>query len=432
MGEKEERGQSGRPVGKSLWHHRNFLKLWAGQSLSEIGSGVTQLALPTTAILLLGAGPFVVGLINTLPSAAFLLLGIFAGAAVDRFRRRPVLILSDILRMAALAAVPLLYLIHRLGIWELLVATLVAGVGGVFFGVAYRTYLPSLVGPEGLLEGNAKLQTSSSAAQILGPSLAAVLIQALRPTLAILADALSYAASITTLLWIRAPEPLPTPPGGERSKDRATRLVKDIGEGFRAVVGQRIIRGTSIALAMTNGGWQMVWAVLLIFAYRSLHLAPGPVAGVFALTSVVSVMGALSASRLVLHLGAGPLMVLALSMNALGKLLLPLAALGHPLLVFAAASMLNAAFMPALHITVQSLRQTLVPSRLLGRTNATVQTMNQAGVMLGALAGGLIGSLLGPVPTILIGGGVTLLGVICLFSGPSSLRSLPISEGILE
>lgn len=410
-----------------LWHDPDFLKLWAGQSLSELGTGVTRHALPTTAILLLGAGPLQVGAINTLQSVAYPLLGLPAGAVIDRVRRRPVLVAADTIRMVALGAIPALYFVQRLQLWQLFAIALAVGVASVFFEVAYRSSLPGLIGRDSLVDGNSKLQMSRSVSLILGPGLAALLMEALRAAPSVLADALSYLASVATLLWIRKAESVAprSMPREARPRRVFSRFACEIAEGLTAVVSNRIIRGTAIAIALSNGGWQIVWAVLLLFAYRNLRLSPGIVGGVFAVISVISVLGTFGAPRVIRWLGIGPVMVLALFANAAGEWLLPLASLGYPVLVFAVASTLNAVLTPSLNVCAITLRQTILPPRLLARTNATSQTMNQTAVALGALVGGLLGMWLGVIPAIVVGGAVTPSGVASLLSGPASLRQLP-------
>jgi len=164
-----------------LWKDGEFLKLWWGQFISETGSQVSTLALPTVAILILAATPFQVGLLEAFAFLAFPVLGLIAGVWVDRLRRRPVLIVCDILRLLALGSVPVAFLAHLLTIEQLYIVALLVGVGTVFFDVAYQSYLPALISRSDLVEGNSKLQVTGSVAQMAGPALA---ILQLRPALA--------------------------------------------------------------------------------------------------------------------------------------------------------------------------------------------------------------------------------------------------------
>src|ERR1700694_5934802 len=160
-----------------LWRDGEFLKLWFGQGISELGSQVSQLALPTVAILLLGATPFQVGLLAALETLAFPLLGLIAGVYVDRLRRRPIMIVCDLGRLIALASVPIAFIFNVLAMPQLYVVALVTGVGTVFFDVAYQSYLPALIPRPDLVEGNTKLQVTGSVAQMAGPALAGLLVQ---------------------------------------------------------------------------------------------------------------------------------------------------------------------------------------------------------------------------------------------------------------
>ncbi|HZD68560.1 MAG TPA: MFS transporter, partial [Actinomycetes bacterium] len=180
---------------KSLWRDGDFMRLWTSQSVSRLGSQVSLLALPLVAITVLHASTFEVGLLSTAEFAPFILVGLPAGVWVDRLRRRPLLIAGDVGRALALASIPLAYWLDALSIGQLYAVGLLTGVLTVFFDVAYQSYLPSLVEREQLVEGNAKLEISSSGASIAGPGLAGGLIQLVTAPFAVLADAASFLAS---------------------------------------------------------------------------------------------------------------------------------------------------------------------------------------------------------------------------------------------
>src|SRR5919198_758989 len=180
---------------KSLWRDADFMRLWTAESVSRLGSQVSLLALPLVAITVLHASTFEVGLLSTVEFAPFILVGLPAGVWVDRLRRRPVLIVGDLGRAFALASLPIAYWLDVLTIGQLYAVGFVTGVLTVFFDVAYQSYLPSLVEPDQLVEGNGKLEISNSGASIAGPGLAGGLIQLVGPAVAVLADAASFAAS---------------------------------------------------------------------------------------------------------------------------------------------------------------------------------------------------------------------------------------------
>ena len=215
-----------RPRRGGLWHHPDFRRLWIGETVSQFGSTVSQLALPLVAILILHASTFEVGLLVSCQLAAFLVVGLPAGAWVDRMRFRTVLIVNDLLRAVALASIPVAHWLGVLSIGQLYAVALVTGSCTVFFDVAYQSYLPQLVDRPALVEANAKLQASESVAQIGGPSVGGVLIQALTAPYAILLDALSF---LWSAAWVHAIRPGRRGRSGRRTATCAARSARGCG-----------------------------------------------------------------------------------------------------------------------------------------------------------------------------------------------------------
>jgi len=198
---------------ESLWRHSDFMKLWAGQTISALGSVVTRTAIPLVALLVLGAGPYEMALLVVAASLAVLRVGFFAGAWVDRLRRRPLLIWSDVLRAIVLLSVPVAYLAGVLRMEQLYLVVFLEGCLGAVFDAAYPAYVPTLIGTERVVEGNSRLATSSSLAEIGGPGLGGGLVQLIGAPFAILVDAISFAFSAASVVLIRRPEPArPGPP----------------------------------------------------------------------------------------------------------------------------------------------------------------------------------------------------------------------------
>src|SRR4051795_11266543 len=222
-------------VTPSLWRHGDFMKLWLGQTVSELGSVVTRTAVPLVALLVLGAGPFEMALLVVSASLAVLLVGFFAGAWVDRLRRRPLLIWADVLRAVLLFSIPAAYLAGALRIEQLYVVVFVEGCLGAFFDAAYPAYVPSLIGVDRVIDGNSKLATSSSLAEIGGPGLAGGLVQLIGAPFAILVDAISFAVSAVSLLLIRTPEPARPP------RTDVTPIGREIVEGLRTLLGNAVL-----------------------------------------------------------------------------------------------------------------------------------------------------------------------------------------------
>src|SRR5271169_1989756 len=192
--------------GRTLWRHRNFLLLWSGQTVSEMGSAVTQLALPLTAVVVLGASTFQVGLLTSAATAAFALIALPAGALVDRRAKRRLMIWCDVARMLIIGSVPLAAAFGVLTLGQLYAVAVTAGVCTVFFDVAYQSYLPVVVTREHLVDGNGKLGASQSFAQVAGPGLGGGLVGLVGAAGAMAADAISYAVSVASLLAIRVRE----------------------------------------------------------------------------------------------------------------------------------------------------------------------------------------------------------------------------------
>jgi MFS family permease len=404
-----------------LWRDREFLKLWAGQGISEIGSQVSQLALPTIAILLLGATPFQVGLLAALETLAFPVLGLVAGVYVDRTSRRPIMIACDLGRMLALASVPIAFALNVLAMPQLYVVALITGVGTVFFAVAYQSYLPALIPRADLVEGNTKLQVTGSVAQMAGPALAGFLIQLVGPARAVAADATSFLVSVASLLWIRRPEPSPKPAteSGRRG------FLSEMWEGIQVVFGTPTIWKIAGSTSTSNLGSSVFFAVYLIFAYRVLHLSPGTIGVIFGAGAVGGLLGALSASWIARRIGLGPTLFVTIVIGGLAAILVPIAQFGLAVPLLLAATVVVSFTNPVYNINQVSLRQAITPDRVQGRMNATVRTIIWGTMPIGAFIGGVIGSTYGLMPAMYIGIAVWILAGFWILLGPISLRIQP-------
>ena len=404
-----------------LWRDGEFLKLWGGQSISELGSQVSQLALPTVAILLLGATPFQVGLLTACEFLAFPTLGLVAGVYADRLRRRPIMIACDAARMVALASVPIAFAFNALAMPQMYVVALVTGVGTVFFDVSYQSYLPALISRADLVEGNSKLQFSGSLAQMAGPALAGFLIQFVGAARAVAVDAASFLVSVLSLWWIRRPEPAPKPV----SESGRSGFRSEMWEGIRFVFGNPTIWKIAGSTSTSNLGSNLFFAVYLIFAYRVLHLSPGVIGLVFGAGAVGGLLGALSASAIARRIGLGPTLLVTIIAFGLGALLVPLAQFGFAVPLLLASSMIGSFANPVYNINQVSLRQAITPDRVQGRMNATVRTVIWGTIPIGAFIGGVIGNTFGVVPAMYSGAAVSLLAGVWILLGPVRLKVQP-------
>jgi MFS family permease len=365
-----------------------FRRLWFGQTVSAFGSQVTILALPLTAVLVLHASTFQVGLLTTAGFAPFLLIGLPAGVWVDRVRRKPVMIAADVTRTLVLASIPVAYAFGALTLAQLYAVTFVHGVAAVFFDVAYFSLVPGLVGREHVAEANGKLQTSMSAAEVSGPAAAGALIGLLGAPVTFAADAASFAMSALSLLAIRDKEPAPERP--ERRHLRA-----EIAEGLRFVVRHPILRMTTGCSATANLFVSAFLALAVVFLVRQVHVGPGVIGVLMSLGAVGGLAGALCSGALRRRFGSARIIWLSLVVSSPFALLIPLTFPGPGLACFAVGD--TAITFGATVYTVHqaSFRQLLTPHRLLGRMNATIRFITWAMIPLGGLLGGVLGSWLG-------------------------------------
>ena len=404
-----------------LSRHRDFRRLWAGQTVSELGSQVSLLAFPLVAVAFLRASPFQVGVLTACTTAAFLLVGLPAGAWVDRLRRRQVMMIADLGRMAAIGSVPVAYGLGRLTLAQLYVVALVNGVLTVFFDVAYQSYLPSLVGLEDLVEGNAKLTASAQVAQVAGPSLAGGLVQALGGPVAVALDAGSYLVSSASLFAIGKVEEAPGPPAHAR-------LRAQIGEGLRFVLGHRILRAIAGCTGTSNLFSSVQTAVEIVFLVRVIQVSPGVIGLLFAGAGMGGLAGAFLSSRLARRIGGVRATQAGIFLNV-GALLLPLTGRGVAVGLFAAGLFINAMGAVIYNVNQVSFRQRLCPPGLLGRMNATMRFLVWGEMPLGALLGGALGAGIGLRTTLWVAAIGQLAAIAWLFTSPMrTMRDFPAGE----
>ncbi len=405
-----------------LWRHPDFLKFWAGQTISGFGSRFTGLALPLVAISALHATPADVGLLTAATGLPWLLIGPFVGVGVDRLRRRPILIATDLGRAGLLASIPMAALFGLLSIAQLSIVAFLVGLLTAWFDTAYQSYLPSLVEREHLIDGNGKLNVSSSAADVAGPGLAGVVIQAFTAPMAIAVDALSFLASAISLWLIRKQEP-PPGAGGKQA------IWSSLREGAVYTWRHRLLR----AFAGTNATFMfffgMAQAVLLLFFTLNLHLSPGMIGVIFSAGSVGGLLGAAVAGRLSTWLTLGPTIIGASFLRGLGIACVPFAALLRvgtvPLLVVAYTA--HSFGWSVWAVTQGSTRQSLVPDRLQGRVTASFLCLVRGVAPLGALLGGALGNLVGVAATFEVAAAGLLLSTIWLILSPLwHLREPPV------
>jgi MFS family permease len=398
--------------GGRLWHAPEFLKLWAGSSISSLGSQITVLALPLTAVLLFGAGPAETGLLTAAGVAPTLLFGLPAGAWVDRLPRRHIRIAADLASALVIVSVPIAALFGVLQFGQLYLAAFLAGTCAVGTRLSVLAMLPSLVGRENLLEANTKTMLSFSVAQIAGPSLAGILVQAFSAPLALVADAASFVVSAVAVWWVRLDEPRPTV--------RRQSIRRDVVEGVRWLRGQPILFRLTLSIGLANLAWYGVQAVIVVYATRDLGISPAALGLALGTIGPASLVGALVAGSTARRLGLGPTLVVSLSGEALSRVVL-VAAGGSPQVAALCIAVSQAVFgfiAPLWDVNANSLRQSATPERLLGRVTAASMFIGTGMAPVGALLAGWIGEVAGMRAALVETTLVTLIALVILVRSP--------------
>ncbi|MEO7665340.1 MAG: MFS transporter, partial [Candidatus Limnocylindrales bacterium] len=407
----------------SIWREGAFVRFWAASTISYVGSFITRTALPLTAIYVLESGPLEISALRSVELIGWLLVGLVAGAWVDRLRRRPIMIIADLGRAILLASIPIAAIAGVLGLGQLIVVAFLTALLSTFFNSASVAYLPTIVARQRLLAANSALSASQSAAEFTGFALSGVLVQVLTAPIAIAIDAVSFIASALLLGTIRRSEPA-RPPIAEREP-----MLHEIREGIRVVTGSPTLRAIAAAHAATHVLWGVFGATYLLFATREVGLGPAAIGVVAALGGLGAFVGATTAGRIARRVGIGPAMILGLTGMTLGNALIPLAPSG--------AVLIGAAFLigqqligdsagTVYDVVEQSLTQSIVEGRILGRVNATVEFVTTLLALAGAIGGGIIAEVFGLRWALAVGvlGGAAAV-VFIWFSPVRTLRTIP-------
>jgi MFS family permease len=408
----------------SLWRQPDFVKLWAGQTISIFGTLIGRFAFIFVAVTTLNASPVEVSLLRVADMAPALLVGLIAGVWVDRLRRRPIMIWADLGRFLLLLSVPVAAWLGALRVEQLYVVALLVGTLATFFDVSYRTYLPSMVRRDELVEANAKLGASSAVAEVAGFGLAGALVQLLTAPFAVVVDAFSFLASALSLVLIRGEE-VPAP------VEERTGAWREIREGMALVAGEPVLRAFAGA-RLTRDFFIHAWvAVLVLFLSRDLGLTPLEMGLLFAVGGVSSFFGALLAEPITRRFGVGPTMIVSYGLYTCTTVLVPLA--GGPywliLLLVGLPQCFDAGYL-IYEVNETSLIQALSPARALGRVNASLRFVGWAAMLAGTLVGGLLGELIGLRTTMLVAAVLAMSSVLWLLLSPiPRIRAVPEPDG---
>jgi MFS family permease len=421
------------PFTSPLWSNSAFVRVWSAATISIFGSLITRVALPLAAILVLGSGAVEVAVLRGLELGAMLVVGLVAGAWVDRLRRRPVLIWADLGRAALLGSIPVAFALGVLTFWHLLLVSGLAAVLTSFFDSADNAYLPTIVERERLVDANSALAASGSAVEFVGFGLSGFLVQVLTAPIAIAIDAITFLVSAVLLATIRTPEP-PPPPVEDREP-----VVSEIRDGLRLVIHDPILRafaGAQMALAAL---WGIFGATWFLFVLEDLQLGPAVLGVIAGIGGFSSFIGAIVATRATRRFGIGPVAIVAMLLSAVGNAFIPLAPAGLPLVAIGCLVMQQLVADSAVtvyDITEVSVRQTLVRDRALGRVASTFRVAAMTSQLIATLAAGVLAEVIGLRATSWLAplGGVVAALILwaspvrTLIALPASVEGVPIPE----
>jgi MFS family permease len=412
----------------SLWRDRAFLAVWSASTISIFGSLITRTALPFAAILVLRAGPLEISAIRAAEQIAALIIGLAAGAWVDRLRRRPIMIWSDLGRAVLLGSIPVAFVLGILGMPQLIVVAFAAAILSTFFDVADRSYLPTIISRERLVAANSALTATGSIAEFSAFGIGGFLIQLFKAPIAIAIDAVSFVVSAVLLATIRRKEPPPTPVA-----DREP-VLREIRDGMRIVSRSPMLR----ALALAHGGTHILWGIFgtsyLLFATNELNLDPAAIGIIAGVGGIGSLAGSFAAPILSRRLGVGRSILFGMVGFTIGNALIPLAP--------AHAAVLGAAFLigqqligdssaTVYEIVETSLVQASVGNAVMGRVNATIGTFTTLLTLVGIIGGGIIAELFGLRTAFAVGllGAIAAITVVW-FSPVRHIRDAPITPDL--
>jgi MFS family permease len=458
---------------RSLFRQADFARLWTAATVSLFGTQVSQIAIPFIAAVVLRASPGEVGLLVTVGFLPFLLFTLPAGVWVDRFPRKRILVIGDLVRAAMLVSIPIAYALGGLTIWQLYVVGFVNGIATVFFDVADQSYLPSILDRDDLVDGNSKLQISMSSARILGQPFGGGIIAILTAPVAVLIDAASYLGSAGLIATIRgrrhddgtssgglvpvevepaagasrvaaasADDGAPSPSAGASllaesaaadssvpsaaSPDARASMRSDITDGLRFILRHRLLANIAATTSTLNLFGNVAFAVFPVYAYRNLELSPAAIGTVGGVGGAGVLVGALDSSREAARIGVGPAILGSILVSGLSGLLIPIAPKELAIYFFGAAFFLGSLGSVVYNVNQVSLRQAITPEAFLGRMNATMRFLVWGTIPIGSLIGAGLSEVVGVHTTIWIGAILALFAFVpVLFSPVRALKTIP-------
>jgi Na+/melibiose symporter-like transporter len=424
------------PSHRGLWHHADFLRLWAAQAISAFGSRITRTALPIIAVNVLREPEAMIGVLAAMQLAPGVLLAMVAGGVVDRGRKRRILIASDLIRAGLVASVTLAWALGSLSIYHIILVGAAVGAATALFQITDIAYLPALIGRRHLAEGNAKLETTDAIAEITGPASAGALIAALGAPLAVAIDAASYLWSAFMLGRIRAPDvsaPAARPPSepDTDTSGASVRTGEDFRIGLRVVFGHPQVRPIVLTLMVWSIANGFFSALYTPFCLRTLGLSEATFGVIIAMGGVGSLAGAILARTLSLALGVGRTLLVTSALSVACTLCIPISASApsHALAIgfLVAHQLLGDGFAVAFLVLAVTLRQTVLPRDVLGRANAAIHVCTTGVLPVAALLAGGLATLIGIRAAVWIGLSIGLAAPVFLWP-LRHLRDMPVGD----
>ena len=403
------------------WRNPHLARLLAATGISEFGTEISNLAMPLTAITVLHASIFEVAALTAcmfLPTAAF---GLFAGAWVDRARKRPLMIASDVVRAASLASIPLAWALGALTLVQLYAVTLIVATLNILFEVAKQSYVPAVVVRDQLGTANSQLQLAEQGAAVAGPGIGGILVGWIGAPWAIAVDAISYLGSAGLIANVAHVEtPATAQPKG--------RIFASIKEGIRFVIGHEYLRPLALGGATVGFFARMLSAILLVYLAREARLGASTIGLVLSVAGAGFVLGAVFASAVVRAVGLGRSATAGLLGAAAGLLVIGVAPPHLAAWSASAGMFIYGASAVLWQVGSTTLRQFVTPSDLLGRVTATMRVISTFPIPVAAIVGGIVGEIIGARPTLIVAGvGAAIAAVSILATKVPRFKELPLA-----
>lgn len=407
---------------RSLWHNPDFLRFWVGETVSLLGTQVTNLALPLTAIYAFNASDEQVGFLRFLQLVPYIGFALLFGVWVDRVRRRNVMLATNMFRAVLIGLIPVLHWLDVLNMPVLLVIACALGTASCLFDVSWMPFVPTLVkDPKHYVEANAKMGISQSVSDVAGPGMAGVLVSVLTAPVALIVNAGSYLFSTFMLLLVRTREAVPEP-GVKRH------VWRELREGIEWVFRKPILRWLAIVGFCCNFSMITVWTMFLLYGTRDLSLSASTLGAIFGTASVGGLIGAIASRKVVQRWPIGRVYFVAQTALLLGPILIVLA--GGPQLVV--IGLVTLSFFTTYlglgiaNVIIVSVRQTTTPHSMMSRMTACFRTLLFGGGALGGLVAGLLSGAIGNRNALIVAAAFSAAVVVALVKSPvSRLRELP-------